>query len=68
MRLDARASRTLLESLKPDNVNIPPGLSISMYEGDGEAGFEISGSIQQVTGTADEMLAHAQIALDVVEE
>lgn len=68
MRLDARMSHTVLESLNPDNVNIPPDLKVSMYQRDGEAGFEISGSIPQVIGTADEMLAHAQVALDVVEQ
>jgi hypothetical protein len=67
LRLDPKRAGTLLESLRPDNVDLPPGLEISMDHADGEATFEISGSMKHVIGTADEMLAHAQVALDVVE-
>ena len=66
LKLDSKRAGTLLESLKPDNVNLPPGLEISMTHGSGEAVFEISGGMGHVIGTADEMLAHAQVALDVV--
>lgn len=67
LRLDPKRAGTLLESLGPDNVDLPPGLEISMDHTDGEAVFEISGHMKHVIGTADEMLAHAQVALDVVE-
>ena len=66
LRLDSKRAGTLLESLKPDNVNLPPGLDISMAYVEGEAVFEIHGGMGHVIGTADEMLAHAQVALDVV--
>lgn len=66
LRLDSKKAGTLLKSLKPDNVNLPPGLEITMASGDGEAVFEISGRMGHVIGTTDEMLAHAQVALDVV--
>ncbi len=67
LRLDPKRAGTLLESLGPDNVDLPPGLEISMDHAGGEAVFEISGRMKHVIGTADEMLAHAQVALDVVE-
>ena len=67
LRLDPKRAGTLLESLGPDNVDLPPGLEISMDHTGGETVFEISGHMKHVIGTADEMLAHAQVALDVVE-
>ena len=67
LRLDRKVADTLLESLRPDNVQVPAGMSISMRYQDGNAEFDICGTIRQTIGTADEMLAHSQVALDVVQ-
>lgn len=66
MRLDSKRASTILESLGPDNVNIPKDLEICMSMTGDEAIIEISGRMGHVIGTADEMLAHAQVALDVM--
>ena len=35
LELDTKRAGTLLESLRPDNVNLPAGLEISMVSGNG---------------------------------
>ena len=69
LKLDEEKADIIQRSLKPDNVDFPPGLSMEMATRDGAAIIEVASqnNVSQVIGTVDEVLAHIQVALDVVE-
>lgn len=69
LKLDEDKADVIQRSLKPDNVDFPPGLSMVMATRDGAAIIQVASqdNISQVIGTVDEVLAHIQVALDVVE-
>ncbi len=69
LKLDEGKADVIREALKPDNVDFPPGLTMEMTTQDGTAVIEIAcpDNISRVIGTVDEVLAHVQVALDVVE-
>lgn len=69
LKLDEGKADVIREALNPDNVNFPSGLTMEMATQDGTAVIEVScpDNISRVIGTVDEVLAHVQVALDVVE-
>lgn len=69
LKLDGQRVGVIQRVLKPDNVDFPSGLSMEMTARDGAAIIEVASqdNISQVIGTVDEVLAHIQVALDVVE-
>lgn len=62
-----RMAAMLYETLGPDNVDVPEDLQIRMSTRGGALVLEVAGegNLPRVIGTIDEMLAHAQVALDV---
>ena len=67
MDLDEKAAAALRDALDPDNVDFPDGLTLRMDVDGSNITIKVDGdNISQVIGTVDEVLAHAQIALEVV--
>jgi hypothetical protein len=58
-----------MEALEPDNVDFPEGLSFEMENLDNALvfNFHSTGNMKKLTGTIDEVLAHVQMALKVME-
>ena len=58
-------AQELCKVLAPDNVELPQGMTIQMQATGPAAIIEIDsiGGISHVIGTADEILAHAQVVL-----
>jgi hypothetical protein len=56
-------------ALEPDNVDFPEGLSFEMENLDNALvfNFHSTGNMKKLTGTIDEVLAHVQMALKVME-
>lgn len=62
-----RGATELCDMLSPDNVDFPEGMAVEMRTADETIIMDIYSdrSLAQVTGTVDEILSHAQMALDV---
>ncbi|HEX9845662.1 MAG TPA: KEOPS complex subunit Pcc1 [Candidatus Nitrosotenuis sp.] len=56
-------------ALEPDNVDFPEGLSFDMENLDNALvfNFHSTGNMKKLTATIDEVLAHVQMALKVME-
>ena len=56
------------ESLEPDNINFPKGLSLHTEDIDGGLAFifESKQDMKKMIGTIDEVLGHVHIALKVM--
>ena len=56
-------------ALEPDNVDFPEGLSFEVENLDNALvfNFHSTGNMKKLTGTVDEVLAHVQMALRVME-
>ncbi|MXX20208.1 MAG: hypothetical protein F4Y82_05800 [Cenarchaeum sp. SB0665_bin_23] len=67
LNLNEGMADMLYRSLKPDNVNIPPDMSISMNVTNDTLSITVSSpdNPSRVIHTVDEILAHAQMILDV---
>ena len=67
--LSKEKAQTVKKALDPDNVNFPKGLSLEVKNIDNKVvfNFENEDSMKKLIGTIDEVLAHVQIALKVIE-
>ncbi len=67
--LSKEKAQTVKKALDPDNVNFPQGLSLDVKNIDNKVifKFESEDSMKKMIGTIDEVLAHVQVALKVME-
>ena len=67
--LSKKKAQTIKKALDPDNVNFPRGLSLDVKNIDNKVvfNFENEDSMKKLIGTIDEVLAHVQVALKVIE-
>jgi tRNA threonylcarbamoyladenosine modification (KEOPS) complex Pcc1 subunit len=67
--LSKEKAQTVKKALDPDNVNFPKGLSLEVKNIDNKVvfNFENEDSMKKLIGTIDEVLAHVQVALKVIE-
>ena len=67
--LSKEKAQTVKKALDPDNVNFPKGLSLEVKNIDNKVvfNFENEDSMKKLIGTIDEVLAHVQMALKVIE-
>jgi tRNA threonylcarbamoyladenosine modification (KEOPS) complex Pcc1 subunit len=67
--LSKEKAQTVKKALDPDNVNFPQGLSLDVKNIDNKVifKFESKDSMKKMIGTIDEVLAHVQVALKVME-
>ncbi len=67
--LSKAKAQTVKKALDPDNVNFPQGLSLDVKNIDNKVvfKFENEDSMKKMIGTIDEVLAHVQVALKVME-
>jgi len=62
-------AQTVKKALDPDNVNFPEGLSLNVENIDNKVvfNFENENDMKKLIGTIDEVLAHVQVSLKVIE-
>jgi soluble cytochrome b562 len=67
--LSIEKAQTVKKALDPDNVNFPKGLSLNVENIDNKVvfNFENKENMKKLIGTIDEVLAHVQVALKVIE-
>ena len=67
--LSKEKAQTVKKALDPDNVNFPKGLSLEVKNIDNKVvfNFENEDNMKKLIGTIDEVLAHVQVALKVIE-
>jgi tRNA threonylcarbamoyladenosine modification (KEOPS) complex Pcc1 subunit len=67
--LSKEKAQTVKKALDPDNVNFPQGLSLDVKNIDNKVvfNFENKDSMKKLIGTIDEVLAHVQVVLKVIE-
>lgn len=67
--LSPEKASTVKKALDPDNVNFPLGLSLNVEKIDNKLifHFENKDDMKKLISTIDEVLAHVQIALKVIE-
>ena len=67
--LSKEKAQTIKKALDPDNVNFPKGLSLEVKNIDNKVvfNFENEDNMKKLIGTIDEVLAHVQVALKVIE-
>ncbi len=67
--LSKEKAQTVKQALDPDNVNFPKGLSLIVENIDNKVvfNFQSEDSMKKLIGTIDEVLAHVQVALKVIE-
>ena len=67
--LSKKRAQTVKKALDPDNVNFPKGLSLDVKNIDNKVvfNFENEDNMKKLIATIDEVLAHVQVALKVIE-
>jgi tRNA threonylcarbamoyladenosine modification (KEOPS) complex Pcc1 subunit len=67
--LSKEKAQTVKKALDPDNVKFPQGLSLDVKNIDNKVvfNFENEDDMKKLIGTIDEVLAHVQVALKVIE-
>jgi tRNA threonylcarbamoyladenosine modification (KEOPS) complex Pcc1 subunit len=67
--LSKEKAQTVKKALDPDNVKFPQGLSLDVKNIDNKVvfNFENEDNMKKLIGTIDEVLAHVQVALKVIE-
>jgi soluble cytochrome b562 len=67
--LSKNMAHTIKKALDPDNVNFPKGLSLNVENIDNKVvfNFESDNGMKKLIGTIDEVLAHVQVSLKVIE-
>lgn len=67
--LTKKKANAIRAALEPDNVDFPKGLSFEIENLDNALvfNFHSTGNMKTLTATIDEVLAHAQMALKVME-
>ena len=61
-------AKAVEKSLEPDNINFPDGLSMKVEKIDNKLVFSFSnsGNMGKLVSTVDEILEHANLALEVI--
>ena len=61
-------AKVVKKSLEPDNINFPDGLSLEVEKIDNKLVFNFSnsGNMGKLISTIDEVLEHANLALEVI--
>ena len=61
-------AKAVEKSLEPDNINFPDGLSMKVEKIDNKLVFSFSnsGNMGKLISTVDEVLEHANLALEVI--
>lgn len=64
-----KKAAAIKSALEPDNVDFPDGLSLSVENLDNALvfNFHSTSNMKKLTSTIDEVLAHVQMALKVIE-
>jgi len=67
--ISEKKAAAIKNALEPDNVNFPEGLSFDMENLDNALvfNFHSTGNMKKLTATIEEVLAHVQMALKVME-
>lgn len=67
--ISGKKADAVLKALEPDNVDFPDGLQMSMENLDNALvfNFHSKDNMKKITSTIDEVLAHVQMALRVME-
>lgn len=67
--LSKETAQTVKKALDPDNVNFPKGLSLDVENIDNKVvfNFENENDMKKLISTIDEVLAHVQVSLKVME-
>ncbi len=67
--LTKEKAQTVKKALDPDNVDFPPGLSLTVENIDNKVvfNFENEDDMKKLISTIDEVLAHVQMSLKVIE-
>lgn len=67
--LSKETAQTVKKALDPDNVNFPKGLSLDVKNIDNKVvfNFENENDMKKLISTIDEVLAHVQVSLKVME-
>ncbi|HXG13503.1 MAG TPA: KEOPS complex subunit Pcc1 [Candidatus Nitrosotenuis sp.] len=67
--ISQKKARAVIAALEPDNVDFPEGLTFEMENLDNALvfNFHSTGNMKKLTATIDEVLAHVQMALKVME-
>ncbi|MEM3064185.1 MAG: KEOPS complex subunit Pcc1 [Candidatus Nitrosotenuis sp.] len=67
--ISQKKAHAIRAALEPDNVDFPEGLSFEMENLDNALvfNFHSTGNMKKLTATVDEVLAHVQMALRVME-
>jgi len=67
--LTKEKAQTVKKALDPDNVDFPPGLSLKVENIDNKVvfNFENEDNMKKLISTIDEVLAHVQMSLKVIE-
>ena len=67
--LSKEKAQTVKRALDPDNVNFPEGLKLVVKNVDNKVvfNFEHEDNMKKMISTIDEVLAHVQVALKVIE-
>jgi tRNA threonylcarbamoyladenosine modification (KEOPS) complex Pcc1 subunit len=67
--LSHKKADAIMDALQPDNVDFPEGLSFEMENLDNALvfNFHSTGNMKKLAATIDEVLAHVQMALRVME-
>lgn len=67
--LSHKKADAIMDALQPDNVDFPEGLSFEMENLDNALVFSFhgTGDMKKLTATIDEVLAHVQMALKVMD-
>ena len=67
--LSKEKAQTVKRALDPDNVNFPEGLKLVVKNVDNKVvfNFENEDNMKKMINTIDEVLAHVQVALKVIE-
>ncbi len=67
--LSSKKAKTVRKALEPDNVNFPENLTFEIENIDNKLvlNFQCKENMKQLTSTLDEVLAHVQVALKVID-
>ena len=67
--LTKEKAQTVKKALDPDNVDFPPGLRLQVENIDNKVvfNFENDDNMKKLISTIDEVLAHVQMSLTVIE-
>lgn len=68
-QISEKKARAVRGALEPDNVDFPEGMSLEIENIDNALvfNFQSTGSMKKLIPTIDEVLAHVQMALKVME-